>query len=375
MSGEQEGASLTDNLTGATDREYYSTFDPADQAVMSAAAANELAAATGSFTQAVVRYIQTQSLLIMLVASVGLLVQTSHDCSRSPNCTTAVDGKLAYGVAVAAVSTMVCLVYLIGAKYYHYDFQQFATSCALFLCAWWLIAAWVLTFDAPYTFTGNGYFSIWVATVASTLFAQQSSPMVRRLSKSILGRASAHQTSWIFLASVVELVASAHVCSNVQDAGVGCTNELGWAIAVGAVSSFICLVLMLTSNTFLMPHPLLRNVGLLLVALWIPGCYVLTFRAPFVTFGNGYFASWSALFLSVYFTQTVWARGTDRIDSFASEAGGGNEDSTAFDGNSNGPLTAPYVIATHSHASPQSSPPNSTTGDGMIDQGEDYATI
>jgi hypothetical protein len=365
------GAQLNDRPR--TD-DFYQTFDPSDAEANEAQAVEAVIAlnsATVEFTDAVVRYIQTKCLAITAIASVGLLIQSSHDCSRSLDCTNAFDGKLAYSVSVSVVSLLVCIVWFVGTKYRMYDFQPFMVPCTMFLSIWWLIAAWVLTFDAPYTFTGNGYFSTWAATVSSVLFAQQSSPMVRRLSWSILGQVSGQQSSWLLLASLVELLAASHACS--RSFPNGCNDELGWAVAVGAISSTVCLILIGTSASFVMPTKLLCNVGMFLVALWIPGVYVLTFREPFSTFGNGYFASWSALFLSIYFTGTVWNKESAREGTFA-----GREDSTMS--HPEGPLSEPYVIATNNGPMPVtslSSPSDATPRDsgGMIDQGEDYATI
>ena len=56
----------------------------------------------------------------------------------------------------------------------------------------------------------------------------------------------------------------------------------------------------------------------LLLLMWIPGAGVLTFRAPFLTTGNGYFASWAAFLASlVFFQRTALAAvaGTRESDS------------------------------------------------------------
>uniref|UniRef100_A0A7S2TSQ2 Uncharacterized protein n=2 Tax=Lotharella oceanica TaxID=641309 RepID=A0A7S2TSQ2_9EUKA len=35
------------------------------------------------------------------------------------------------------------------------------------MAVWWLCGAAVLTFDRPFTFTGNGYFGCWIACLGS----------------------------------------------------------------------------------------------------------------------------------------------------------------------------------------------------------------
>ena len=40
---------------------------------------------------------------------------------------------------------------------------------ALFMVAWWLPAAIVLTFFSPFTTTSNAYFATWAAIITSVL--------------------------------------------------------------------------------------------------------------------------------------------------------------------------------------------------------------
>lgn len=44
---------------------------------------------------------------------------------------------------------------------------------AIFLVILWIPGAFVTTFDAPFTFVGNGYYSAWAAFFFSLLFCQQ----------------------------------------------------------------------------------------------------------------------------------------------------------------------------------------------------------
>ena len=85
---------------------------------------------------------------------------------------------------------------------------------------------------------------------------------------------------------------------------MGCTQEHGWAVAVGAISVGLALIHALVASF----KPNLADkwapyLSTILLLLWIPGAGVLTFRAPFLTTGNGYFASWAALVASLVFFQ------------------------------------------------------------------------
>eukprot|EP00298_Acanthocystis_sp_HF-20_P011195 c19277_g2_i4.p1 GENE.c19277_g2_i4~~c19277_g2_i4.p1 ORF type:complete len:127 (+),score=41.87 c19277_g2_i4:96-476(+) len=97
----------------------------------------------------------------------------------------------------------------------------------------------------------------------------------------------------IFAASVIELTAAATLC----DRSRKCEDQLGWAVAVGAVSTLVTLIFLVLSK-FL--NRVRMFIAILLVVVWIPGCGVLTFDRPFVITGNGYFSAWVAFFYSVY---------------------------------------------------------------------------
>mmetsp|Transcript_10599 Transcript_10599/g.35939 ORF Transcript_10599/g.35939 Transcript_10599/m.35939 type:complete len:145 (+) Transcript_10599:570-1004(+) len=93
------------------------------------------------------------------------------------------------------------------------------------------------------------------------------------------------------VASAVELVAAAVFCGN-------CQSYVAYAVAVGAVSFFLCLVLIVgprVSGGFARSAPW---VCLFLFLWWLAAAVVLTFISPFVYAGNGYFATWVALICS-----------------------------------------------------------------------------
>jgi hypothetical protein len=99
----------------------------------------------------------------------------------------------------------------------------------------------------------------------------------------------------LLLFSVVELLAASEFCDSYF-----CPGEAAWAIAAGAVSTAASLLLafmMLRSPD--MYNEVVPNASGLLTLWWIPSATVTTFKAPFVTVGNGYYAAWGAL-ISAY---------------------------------------------------------------------------
>ncbi|KAG2440452.1 hypothetical protein HYH02_010334 [Chlamydomonas schloesseri] len=108
---------------------------------------------------------------------------------------------------------------------------------------------------------------------------------------------------YILAASIVELIAAGVVCTEAADNGK-CETYVAWAVAVGAVSTFFTFVHALIC-TF---KPVLANqiapfLSTFLVLWWIPGAGIPTFKAPFVTVGNGYFSCWVAFLASLVFFQ------------------------------------------------------------------------
>jgi hypothetical protein len=232
---------------------------------------------------------------VLFLASLVLLIQTSIDCTPTDNCTK----YYAWGLSCAVLSLTfsLFLFLLLARRGEAYDAKGAALYKVLvtLLFAIWIPGAGVLTFKSPYVLTGNAYFACWLGFVASGyLFAAfwnikfpweafQDTPRV---------------CLWcILLASVVELTQAAIDCPPDQD----CTGRPAWALAVGIMStviSFVTLVVYMLQPT--LNKVVLKIVGLLLFAMWIPGAGILTFDGPYTVTGNAYFACWGAFLSSGY---------------------------------------------------------------------------
>jgi hypothetical protein len=94
-------------------------------------------------------------------------------------------------------------------------------------------------------------------------------------------------------ASICELIAASLVCSESD-----CTGLEAYSVAVGVAS----LVLLAPIVLVLFAEPLaprrlpegLPHLALLLLAWWLPACFLLTFISPFQGLCNGYFATLAA---------------------------------------------------------------------------------
>jgi len=110
----------------------------------------------------------------------------------------------------------------------------------------------------------------------------------------------------ILVASCVELAQAAENC---QKTGVDCDDENGYAVAVGCISLFLCLIYVVCLHLRpAMIGVLSKYFPIFFVVWWGVGTIVLTFDSPFNITGNGYFACWGAVLLSIYYCQITMAK-------------------------------------------------------------------
>jgi len=108
----------------------------------------------------------------------------------------------------------------------------------------------------------------------------------------------------ILVASAVEFIAAARVCDKRKDFHIDnyCSDEYGYAVAVGVGGVVISLAYILILRFSKSVHKFVTQfVAIALLAWWGAGAGVVTFRAPFVATGNGYFSAWLAFGAAGYF--------------------------------------------------------------------------
>jgi len=167
------------------------------------------------------------------------------------------------------------------------------TLLAIFLFLWWCVGWFVATFDAPYWFTGNGFFGCWVAlyyafeladTAGGLGLQQRAESTTKSIPRALLGAT---------LGSAVVLVAITYNgCWGLQH-----DSWCSWAFVCSCVSLvlcvFLCIVMAIGSGSKV--EGALPHVAVFLFSWWIIGTGIMTFQGPFLATTNGYFGAWLAV--------------------------------------------------------------------------------
>jgi len=107
----------------------------------------------------------------------------------------------------------------------------------------------------------------------------------------------------LLISSVIEFIQALIICSDEK-----CDGLRGFAVALGSVTSFFCFAI-LVANWFKQDSKtvacecVLPYLSIFLALWWAVGVVMCTFEKPFEETGNGYFACWVALILSLNFCQ------------------------------------------------------------------------
>lgn len=239
------------------------------------------------------------ALFVCLAASVVEFSTTADICNILDTCS---EKKYAWALACGVISTFLCIVGLVLTRVMPGRPAAVDLVFAVLLTGLWVFGASFNT-SAKGIFggTGNGYFSTWTALLAAAYYAHLSLGHIR---ERIEQHARVDGPVLVLVASIVEMASAADYYTNGDtSADNQHSDRTKWAIAVGAVSSFLCIIQLLLSYLHLsVAETSGKALGLFLVALWAAGAGVNTSaKGPFPSTGNGYFSSWMAFATSILF--------------------------------------------------------------------------
>mmetsp|Transcript_15714 Transcript_15714/g.27932 ORF Transcript_15714/g.27932 Transcript_15714/m.27932 type:complete len:300 (-) Transcript_15714:160-1059(-) len=214
-------------------------------------------------------------MLLVLVASAVLLLEASVACA-SETCA----GDNGFAVAAGVVSLIVTAGFLFLQRSSNLS-DKLRLGLVVFLFVWWVIIAYITTFEGPFQVPGNGYFAAWLGLVAILKVLSHDVAKVRETVGKL--KHLGFKMGVLMVGSVVVILAGWGKCNG------GCGGSASYAIAAGIVSFIIGLVQLLAANK--LSDGARKYMMMFLVVWWLIAFVVLTFVNPFRTVGNGYFAT------------------------------------------------------------------------------------
>eukprot|EP00591_Stephanopyxis_turris_P005226 CAMPEP_0195521958 /NCGR_PEP_ID=MMETSP0794_2-20130614/19766_1 /TAXON_ID=515487 /ORGANISM="Stephanopyxis turris, Strain CCMP 815" /LENGTH=382 /DNA_ID=CAMNT_0040651623 /DNA_START=44 /DNA_END=1192 /DNA_ORIENTATION=- len=269
--------------------------------------------------------------LLMGIFVVSLIYTIAAGCA----CYVPYDGGVAYGCvgiygyafATGIISLLLSLAYIIILRYTQIlanDGHVGHQVLAWFFFVWWLAGGCAGTFSAPFGTLSNGYFAAWAGIFISGLFLAIVSPIFKsfadKAKSAILVNEAVLDQVGLVIASIIEVIAASMGFGETSSATK--FDDYGYnayGVSVGVVSViFGTLAIFLVMQSAQNPSfaKFFSWISYFLWGWWLLGFAVMTFRAPFFSVGNGYFACVAAL----YFTTRV-LRTTSMFQSLAARAG------------------------------------------------------
>jgi len=196
-----------------------------------------------------------------------------------------------YSISVAVV-TMFLSLFVIGPS-----LPKLKNYIKYFLFLWCFVAACILTYEgAPFSITGNGYFSLWLMSIFSFLSLESKERGINIVKDAAKKIGAPSMVGLLFFSIVIMIDVIPHARGG---------NATNWqAEGVYALVVALCTILMVIIFTLInckspKPLPFTFIILAIFAALWIVTAGITTFRGPFVMTGNGYFASWGAAICAV----------------------------------------------------------------------------
>eukprot|EP01062_Namystynia_karyoxenos_P014513 TRINITY_DN1521_c0_g1_i1.p1 TRINITY_DN1521_c0_g1~~TRINITY_DN1521_c0_g1_i1.p1 ORF type:complete len:539 (+),score=131.27 TRINITY_DN1521_c0_g1_i1:103-1617(+) len=218
-------------------------------------------------------------LAVIFIASAAVLIRSAILCDDTQHC----EDYLAWALACAAISVVVCMVMLLLLTFKCANASEALPWVALFLVLLWIAGCGTMTFEEPYVTTGNGYFGAWIALIGSWVLLAGTQKLPR---------------PWLavlILASAVVVVQTAVDCG--EDHRVCKDNGVAWVLICAVISLCICLVVFVLAYTSMADNvnEFWKWIALFLFLWWCAGTGVATYDKPYTFTGNGYFGCWVAV--------------------------------------------------------------------------------
>eukprot|EP00039_Didymoeca_costata_P029098 m.23271 g.23271 ORF g.23271 m.23271 type:complete len:328 (+) comp7482_c0_seq2:153-1136(+) len=227
--------------------------------------------------------------------------------------------KVVFSVVLGSLSLVLCLLRLVIFRFNKNAFAFVDIYLATLLSIGWACGAALLTSKGgPFSVTNNGYFSTWLALIATLYYAFLSSEArMRHKFNDEIARQNGNLVV-VFVASLIELAVASDHCEGKEctqnavkdECSSKCTPQESLAIAMGVLSViFVGIHLVMTRFQHHFRDSYEVILAPCLVVLWSVASGVNTSsRGPFPSscdYANGYFATWVAFFATLKFAWSV----------------------------------------------------------------------
>jgi len=225
-------------------------------------------------------------LFVVLISSVVLLIATGahYDWGNYSK-------YAGYAISVSSISLCLSGLAILMVKFSEDMYNKTGKQMNMLNFVWSFVGACFLTFDKPFTETGNGYFASWAMVFACAMSCGMDA---KSFGCNVKGLGS---VMGLLASSLVVIVAS---IAPIRDEDPN-RSEAVYALALSCVTFFVLgLVMLMDKRDKSMPANLYFGTLAILCMCWIVMACLVTFRGPFVGTGNGYFASWAGALTSSF---------------------------------------------------------------------------
>ncbi|GFH59627.1 hypothetical protein CTEN210_16103 [Chaetoceros tenuissimus] len=217
-----------------------------------------------------------------------------------------------YGIAFASIALILSVVSLLPNNE---QMKQYSPQLNYFLFVWCFIGACIMTFgDGPFIETSNGYFASW----GMVIFAAMAMGYANIPLNDNLRRATEGQNLLLGLGAcaIVCIVACVPYFDEYKFKAQG---EAIFAIIVSIMTVLLVANFVYAKyqgNTAMLQYEF-PTLGVFAL-MWVLAAAMTTFRGPFSTTGNGYFAMWAGAVLAV--KAAIRAKGSAPVSTSVSES-------------------------------------------------------
>lgn len=194
-----------------------------------------------------------------------------------------------YALSVPILSLVLSICGLVLTVFREDLYSIYGNNLAQMLFMWNFTGACFLTFSSPFTTTGNGYFAAWACVATSAMAMGLTADALRNRTEGIQSLMGLGACSVVLIFALID-----YVGAQAEDYLRG---ESIYAMVVSVFSVILCVGFVYFKKQEAgdgdQQIAAVKFAFLSVFAiLWFVLAFLVTFRGPFVTTGNGYFASW-----------------------------------------------------------------------------------